>query len=121
MIAGCAFLCFGISALLATLVAERKKKGLYWVALCTLLVVLVTLPPAFFRYQDWNAGVVLAEDAHLLISPFADAAPAGDIKAGRLIRLEKEHGGYVLVETDNGKSGWLNKESFALVTDIRGK
>ena len=121
MIAGCAFLCFGVSALLVTLVAENKKRSLQWGAACALLVVLLTLPPAFLRYQDWNIGVVLSEDAHLVISPFADAAPAGDIKAGRLIRVEREHGDYVFVRTDNEKSGWLAKESFALVADMSRK
>ncbi|MCI5120874.1 MAG: tetratricopeptide repeat protein [Candidatus Electrothrix sp. AUS4] len=121
MVAGCAFLCFGVSALLVTLVAEKKKGGLQWVMLCALLVVLLALPPVFFRYQDWKIGVVLAEDTHLLISPFADAAPAGDIKAGRLIRVEREHGDYAFVRTDNEKSGWLAKESFALVTDMSRK
>ncbi|XCN75111.1 MAG: tetratricopeptide repeat protein [Candidatus Electrothrix aestuarii] len=122
MIAGCAFLCLGVSVLLATLVAEKKKRGLLqWGATCTLLVVILTLPPAFFRYQDWNVGVVLTEDAHLVISPFADATPAGDIKAGRLIQVEREHGDYVLVKTDNGKSGWLAKDCFALVADIPRK
>ena len=121
MIAGCAFLCFGISALSATLLAEKKRRGLHWVAVCTLPVVLLTLPPAFFRYQDWKIGIVLAEDAHLLISPFADAATAGDIRPGRSVRPEREHGDYVFVRTDNGKSGWLDRKNFALVTDMPKK
>jgi tetratricopeptide (TPR) repeat protein len=116
LLAGIALFCCGFFALLITLGAGKKGKGLPWLLAGSLLIFLLTLPPAFFRYQDWNMGVVLSEDTHLLISPFADAKLAGNIKAGRLVRSGKEHGDYVLVETETGKSGWLAKESFALVT-----
>jgi tetratricopeptide (TPR) repeat protein len=120
MIAGCAFLCLGLSALLATTEAgQGRRRALHWLMLGSLAVLLLTLPPAVFRYQDWNIGVVLAEETHFVISPFADAALAGDIKAGRLIRPEREHGDYVLVTAETGKSGWLAKESFALVMDMK--
>ncbi|MCI5164200.1 MAG: tetratricopeptide repeat protein [Candidatus Electrothrix sp. AX5] len=112
MIAGCAFFCLGLSALLATTEAGQGRRVLHWLMIGSLAVVLLTLPPAVFRYQDWNIGVILAEDTHLVISPFADAAPAGDIKAGRLIRPEREHGDYVLITAETGKSGWLAKDSF---------
>ena len=120
MIAGCAFLCLGLSALLATTGREQGRKALYWLMIGSLAVFLLTLPPAFFRYQDWKIGVVLAEETHLVISPFADAASAGDIKAGRLIRPEREHNDYVLVTTETGKAGWLTKDSFALIADMHG-
>ncbi|CAK8725293.1 TPR repeat-containing protein [Candidatus Electrothrix laxa] len=124
MIAGCAFFCLGLSALLVTTGVGQKKRALHWLMISSLAVLFLTLPPAVFRYHDWKIGVVLAEDTHLVISPFADAAPAGDIKVGRLIRPGREHGDYVLVKTETGKSGWLVKDSFALVTemtDIRGE
>ena len=117
LLAGCALLCAGISALLATLLAGKKKKALHGLAFCSALIVLLTLPPACFRYQDWRLGVVLAEHTHLLISPFADAAPAGDIRAGRLIRPQRTHGEYMLVTTETGKSGWLPESSFALIAE----
>lgn len=117
MIAGCAFLCLGISALLATTGAGQGRRALHWLFAGSLAVFLLTIPPAVFRYQDWDIGVVLTEDTHFVISPFADATPAGDIKAGRLVRPERKHGDYVLVTAETGKSGWLAKESFALVTE----
>ncbi|MCI5143434.1 MAG: hypothetical protein D3909_17280, partial [Candidatus Electrothrix sp. ATG1] len=117
MIAGCAFLCLGLSALVATMKAGQGRRALHWLMVGSLAVVLLTLPPAVFRYQDWTVGVVLADDAHLVISPFADAAPAGDIKTGRLVRPERTHGEYVLVETETGKTGWLAQDSFALVSE----
>jgi tetratricopeptide (TPR) repeat protein len=117
LLTGCALLCSGFFALLITLGVGKKGKGLHWLLATSLLVVVLTLPPAFLRYQDWNIGVVLSEEAHLLISPFADAPLVGDIKAGRLVRPEKEHGDYVFIATETGKSGWLIKDSFALVTE----
>lgn len=118
MLAGYAFLCLGLSALLASTVAGQRKGGIRWLMVGALAVLLLTLPLALLRYQDWQVGVVLAEDAHLVISPFADAAPAGDIRAGRLIWPEREHGDYVLVKTESGKSGWLAKDGFALVSEV---
>uniref|UniRef100_UPI004057271D tetratricopeptide repeat protein n=1 Tax=Candidatus Electrothrix sp. TaxID=2170559 RepID=UPI004057271D len=118
LIAGCAFLFFSLSALLASLRTGKGGNGKSWLMTGALILCLLTLPLAFLRYQDWKVGVVLAEDTHLLISPFADATLAGDIKAGRLVRPGKEHGDYVLVETENGKTGWLAKESFALVVEL---
>ncbi len=119
LLAGCALFCCGITALLLSLGVGKRGKGksLYWLTTSSLFVFLLTLPPALLRYQEWNIGVVLSEDAHLLISPFADAKLAGDITAGRLVRPEKEHGEYMLVATETGKSGWLTKDSFALVTE----
>ncbi|MCI5137691.1 MAG: tetratricopeptide repeat protein [Candidatus Electrothrix sp. AR1] len=117
LIAGCAFLCLGLSALLVTTGVGQGQRALHWLMTGSLAVFLLTLPPAVFRYQDWNIGVVLAEDTHLVISPFAGATLAGDIKAGRLIRPEREHNDYVLVTAETGKSGWLAKDSFALVTE----
>ncbi len=119
LLAGSALLCCGMTALLITLGVGKRGKGksLHWLATSSLLVFLLTLPLAFLRYQDWNIGVVVAEDTHLLISPFVDAKFAGDIKAGRLVRPEKEHGEYVLVATETGKSGWLAKDSFSLITE----
>ncbi|MCI5150832.1 MAG: tetratricopeptide repeat protein [Candidatus Electrothrix sp. MAN1_4] len=118
LIAGCSFLFFSCSVLLASLGGGKGGKSYHWLIAGALLIVcLLTLPLTFLRYQDWKVGVVLAEDEHLLISPFADAPVAGDIKAGRLVRTEKEHGDYVFVETETGKTGWLAKESFALVIE----
>lgn len=121
LIAGCAFFCLGASALLASLITGKGQRNLHWLMIGSLAVFLLTLPPALLRYQDWKIGVVIAEDVHLLLSPFADSVAAGDIKAGRLIQPQPEgvHNEYVLVKTETGKSGWLSKKDFALVTDNR--
>lgn len=119
LIAGCAFFCLGGSALLANFFTGKGQKNLHWLMIASFAVFLLTLPPALLRYQDWKIGVVIAEDVHLLLSPFADSAAAGDIKAGRLIQPEGVHNEYVLVKTETGKSGWLSQKDFALVTDNR--
>lgn len=113
----CAFLLLSVSALTMNLTAGNKRRtGVFRLLLVgSPFVMLLTLPPALIRYQEWNVGVVLAEDARLLISPFKDAASAGGIRAGRLVRPISEHGEYVLVEDETGKSGWLVRNEFALV------
>lgn len=120
LIAGCAFFCLGGSALLANFFKGKGQRNLHWFMIGSSAVCLLTLPPALLRYQDWKIGVVIAEDVHLLLSPFADSAVAGDIKAGRLIQPKGVHNEYVLVQTETGKSGWLAKKNFSLVTDNPG-
>jgi tetratricopeptide (TPR) repeat protein len=120
MISGFAFLVFSVSALTASF--EAGKGGfIRRLMVGSLVVPLLTLPPALLLYQEWNAGVVLKEDARLLISPFDDAASAGGIKAGRLIRPGRAHGEYVLIEDETGKSGWLVREGFELVAELPAK
>jgi tetratricopeptide (TPR) repeat protein len=119
LLAGFALVLLAISTLAANLV-KGKRIILRLLTAGSLVSLLLTLPPALFRYQDWNVGVV-QEDGRLLISPFADAASSGSIKAGRLIQPGRTHGDYVLVEDETGKSGWLARNGFALVAELPEK
>ncbi|XOF33642.1 MAG: hypothetical protein ACL93V_16870 [Candidatus Electrothrix sp. YB6] len=119
LLAGFSLLLLATSALVANLV-QGKRIVFRFLTTGSLITLLLTLPPALFRYQEWNVGVV-QENTRLLISPFADAASSGSIKAGRLLRPGRTHGDYVLIEDETGKSGWLARDGFARVTKIPEK
>ncbi|MCI5223714.1 MAG: tetratricopeptide repeat protein [Candidatus Electrothrix sp. AR4] len=119
MIFGFVFVLLSISVLTANLVPGWGRGGFVrCLTTSSLFVLFLTLPPVLLRYQEWDIGVVLEEDARLLISPFDDAASAGGIKAGRVIRPGRSHGEYVLIKDETGKSGWLAQDSFERVTEL---
>jgi tetratricopeptide (TPR) repeat protein len=72
---------------------------------CTLVMLVATIAVVEMRHQ-WRGSVVL-DESKLLISPFAEAASAGSIQAGRLVQEGKRHEGYVYVEDETGRKGWL--------------
>ena len=88
-------------------------------SLLFLTAALLPLPPALFRYQAWQDGVVISSKAQLLLSPFAEAEPVSILKEGSMIRpLAKEHGAYSLVRDMSGHKGWLNKSSFEQIAAL---
>jgi tetratricopeptide (TPR) repeat protein len=121
MLAAAAF-CLLAVILLAANLAPANRKFLpiqpRLPVILTLLVITVTLPAALFRYQAWHDGVVQGEEARLLISPFAEAASSGTIKAGRLIRPGKSHGDFVLIRDETGRSGWLHQKDFQRIAEL---
>lgn len=118
MLSGAAFLLLAITSLTATLVNTFTPAMTRLIIISSLLVLIATLPAVLFRYQSWNDGVVVGQEARLLISPFPEAASTGTIKAGRLVRPGKIHGDFVLVRDETGRSGWLGRNSFELIAEL---
>lgn len=114
LLAGGAFGFLTLLHLLALFIPINKKTtwGL------SALLALITLSSAlctYTRYQDFNDGVVVNSDVHLLISPFESAKSSGKLQEGRVIRPSKLHGEYYLVEDRSGRSGWLHQDDFELI------
>jgi tetratricopeptide (TPR) repeat protein len=106
---------FVFLALTVLTAALRSNISLPHVHLCLWVFISLTLLPlplAYLGYQTWQQGVVIVEDARLLLSPFAESASLGSIQAGRLVRPEQEHEGYIFVRDELGRSGWLEQTSF---------
>ena len=118
MLSGAAFLLLAITALGATLVKKISPAMTRLIISSSLLIIIATLPAVLFRYQSWNDGVVVGQEARLLISPFPEAASTGTIKAGRLVRPGKKHGDFALVQDETGRSGWLGRNSFKLIAEL---
>jgi len=62
------------------------------------------------QYRHITLGVIIKDNAHLLVSPFDSASSSASIKDGKIVRIAKTYRGYVLVEEDNGKSGWIKRD-----------
>ena len=63
------------------------------------------------QYKNMSCGVVIKDNTSLLVSPFDSASSSASIKDGKIVRIAKTYGGYLLVEGVNGKSGWIKKNS----------
>jgi tetratricopeptide (TPR) repeat protein len=118
MLSGAAFLLLAICTLAAYLVTKKTRALIRLIIISSLLVIIITLPPSMFRYRSWNDGVVVGQEARLLISPFPEAASTGTIKAGRLVSPGKTHGDFVLVRDGTGRSGWLGRDSFERIAEL---
>lgn len=118
MLTGVAFLLLAIMTLATNLITHIPPALVRLVITGSLLVIITTLPPSLFRYQSWNDGVIVGQEAKLLISPFPEAASTGTIKAGRLVRPGKTHGDYVLIRDETGRSGWISRGSFERIAEL---
>ncbi len=118
MLSGAAFLLLSILTLAVNLNKKIPAGPARLMITGTLLLILITLPPALLRYQAWNDGVVTGGDVKLLISPFPEAASSGTIKEGRLVRPKKTHGSYVLVQDATGRKGWISEDSFERIAEL---
>ncbi|MCJ7686065.1 MAG: tetratricopeptide repeat protein [Desulfobacteraceae bacterium] len=63
------------------------------------------------QYKNMSRGVVIRDNARLLVSPFDSASSSASIKDGKIVRIAKTYRGYLLVEGVNGKSGWIKRNA----------
>jgi tetratricopeptide (TPR) repeat protein len=65
-------------------------------------------------------GVVLGREPALRVAPYASATTGRPVAAGEVVRVERGHGGFVLVRTDDGRTGWLPAEAVRRIGDLPG-
>ncbi len=93
--------------LLSTLRFKPAKATVTLVISCGIILIVLSATGISARHKDWNCSVVIDSKARLQISPFEGAATAGEIKEGRKVTLKKEHGEYLFVEDETGRTGWI--------------
>ncbi len=79
-----------------------------WASSCLVGLLLLILFITHRQYQQWHRAVIVASDAHLLISPFSSASTKGSIQEGRLVYPLKQHGGFYLIMDETGRDGWIS-------------
>ncbi|WP_417909695.1 hypothetical protein [Candidatus Electronema sp. PJ] len=113
LLSGVAFVLLALTVLAIGVLGRQRFPQACRLSAVFLIATVLPLPPAWLRYQSWQEGVVTAEAARLLISPFKDAEPVAHLKAGMIVRpLAKKHEHYVLVRDQEGRKGWLEQGSF---------
>lgn len=119
LLSGAAFVLLSLTMLTVGVLGRKRFPQAGRLNFLFFIITLASLPPALFRYQSWQDGVVISSNAELLISPFAEAEPVSKLKEGGIVRpLDKEHGQYVLVRAASGQQGWLEKSSFQQIAAL---
>ncbi|HHD64105.1 MAG TPA: hypothetical protein ENK96_07070, partial [Desulfobulbaceae bacterium] len=118
LLSGCSFFIFSCCLLL---IAVLEKPGVGRIpkalAICALLTTLLTLPPLVYGYLHWQDAVVLTK-TRLMISPFAEADPAGAIKEGQVAHPLKTYNDYILVTDFSGRKGWVPGKELGFLDDF---
>jgi tetratricopeptide (TPR) repeat protein len=106
---------FGVFSLLYLLRGIRpgilKRAFFKALTVVCLLCFMAGGTGAAMHYKNINRGVVIKDNAHLLVSPFDSASSSASIKDGKIVRIAKTYRGYLLVEGVNGKSGWIERSA----------
>ncbi len=104
-------------ALLSLPKKPRRAGEILMLLLCVLLVA-GGLTAAGVRQQHWQRSVVMT-DGQLVVSPFAQAAPVGAIRQGRLVSTHGSHRDFTSVTDETGRTGWLPTASLEAIIPPR--
>ncbi len=83
-----------------------RRALISWAALC-LVIITACATAATLRYQHWRGLIVVEPESRLAISPFAGAAPVGELKEGSRVVSIGSHNNFIWVVDDGGRRGWL--------------
>ena len=86
---------------------NRLVKAMFVVVLC---LFVVSGTGVVLQYEKMDCGIVTAQGASLLVSPFDTASKSGAIKDGKMVKIEKTYKDYLLVEETTGETGWIAKK-----------
>jgi hypothetical protein len=85
------------------------------VAALALALFLLSSPALVGLWQRQQIGVVLSDDAALLLTPTRLGEVLVKPAAGELARVEKERGEYFYVRASQDRAGWISKREFARI------
>lgn len=94
---------------------QMRSSRLQAFAAISLTVFLLSSPALVGLWQRQRTGVVVTEDASLLLTPTRSGEVLVKPAAGELARVEKVRGNYYYVRASQDRAGWINKRDFALI------
>lgn len=94
-------------ALLPGILRIRKSVWHQAGAAVALAFFLLSLPAHLGVMTRTRLAFVLEKNTPLRLTPTAEAQELWALGAGEVVRLEREHGKYVLVRTRSGRTGWV--------------
>jgi tetratricopeptide (TPR) repeat protein len=60
------------------------------------------------RWPEFDRAIVITANAPARIAPASDAAQSFALKAGEAVTLAKSYGQFILAQTPDGRSGWVD-------------
>lgn len=79
------------------------------------IVFCITATSLAVRWPDLNLAVILNKDTPVRIAPADSAGVSFKLPAGELVQARKNHGNFVLIRTNDGKSGWASRDEVARI------
>jgi tetratricopeptide (TPR) repeat protein len=61
------------------------------------------------RLRAFDRAVILGPDPALRVAPYEQATVSSALDPGELVRVERDHEGFRLVRTGDGRSGWVRE------------
>jgi hypothetical protein len=103
-------------ALLAGRVWRGRSRTTLGLTLTGSLSALLVLAGAMaLRWPELHRAVILTADTPARIAPAGAAGVSFTLPAGETVQAQKSHGGFVLVQTSDGRSGWVRQTQVANV------
>jgi len=106
----------GIAMLCLPRIFQRMRSA--WsqaFAAIALTAFLLTLPALLGLWKRQHTGVVVTDDASLLLTPTRTGEILVKPAAGELAQVEKVRGNYYYVRASQDRAGWIHTRDFALI------
>ncbi len=103
------------SIFLARLRPSLPRGGLGFLTASGACALVLAASALAVRWPELDRAVVLAPDAPARIAPANAAAVSFSLPGGETVRAQQAHGGFVLVRTADGRSGWVSEAQVARI------
>jgi hypothetical protein len=104
----------GISAL-ARRVYPRHRRKLLATSLLGVLLLGTTIGSGIALWPIMYESVVITPTAPVRVSPVTIEEPLFELPEATIVRTSAEHDGFVLVQTNAGRKGWVRRTNLAPV------
>lgn len=92
-------------------------------ARATILAAMIVLALAGSGLGYWwmrlDRAVILAASPRARIAPASAAGVSFELREGQIVRERKTYGDFVLVYTDDGRSGWVKQQNLASIAPLK--
>lgn len=113
----CGLVCLGLSVVVGRSLTQSRRATLAAAALGIALMAL-TVGQAAILWPALRAGVVIAHEAPVLVSPVPMGEALFVLPEAETVTLTAEHKDYVLVRTGTGRVGWVLGTNLARVVAV---
>jgi hypothetical protein len=109
----------GLSAL-ARVRYPRHRRLLFVAALVGVCLLGMTIADGVALWPVVHEGVVITHTAPVRVSPVTMEEPLFELSEATIVKMNAEHDGFVLVQTQAGRSGWVPSANLAPIVPKQG-